>query len=143
MFLLGGGKASVEEYLAPEQRWVSVPDMPSAAHQMAAVAFDGNLLVIGGADTATYDSVSAVFEYNLMACSWKELPSLLTARYDCALTVLGGDVVVMGGRCGAHGHGDTPLSSVERYNRRLQCWEAMPSLTDSLVGIPSAVVVRG
>ena len=83
--------ASVEEYLALEGRWVSVPDLPIAVADAAAVALDGKLLVIGGKESA------AVLEYNLADRSWKSLPSLLTARSRAAVTVLGGNVVARGG----------------------------------------------
>ena len=48
-----------------------------------------------------------------------------TARYGCAAVVLNGDVVVMGG---VQPDGSC-ISSVERYDRRRQCWEPMPSMT--------------
>ena len=41
LFIIGGGTASVEEYVASEQRWVSIPDMPRALVGAAAVALDG------------------------------------------------------------------------------------------------------
>ena len=135
LFIIGGQTASVEEYVASEQQWVSVPDMPRAVCDAAAVALDGNLLVIGG-DDPDHELLSAVLEYNLGDHSWKELPSLLTARSFCKATVLGGDVVVVGGY-GSNGY----VRSVERYNRRLQCWEVMASLTIRL-GDSAAVVLR-
>ena len=60
---------------------------------------------------------------------------MLQARTLFVVTVLGGDVVVMGG--------DTveASKSVERYNRRSQCWEAMPSLP-CLLFSAAAIVVR-
>ena len=137
LFIIGGQTASVEEYVPSEQRWVFVPDMPRAVCYAAAVALDGKLLVIGGYDPSTDELLSAVLEYNLVDRSWKELPSLLTARRYCAATVLGGDVVVSGGITS----NGTCLGSVERYNRRLQCWQTMASpsipIRDS-----TAVVVR-
>jgi len=48
LFVIGGGTAAVEEYVAAERRWVSVPDMPRAVRWVAAVALEGKLLVIGG-----------------------------------------------------------------------------------------------
>ena len=138
LFVIGGDTASVEEYLAPERRWVSVPDMPKAVSEAAAVALDGKLLVVGGWDSER-KTLSAVLEYDPGDGSWKELPSLLTARYGCTVTVLGADVVVMGG-FGGDGPSDEGLASVERYNRRSQCWEAMPSLTAPVPLLAAAVV---
>ena len=85
------------------------------------------------------DVISAVLEYNPEDRSWNGLPSLLTARSKCTATVLGGDVVVMGG-CYFEDDDFHPLLSVERYNRRLQCWEAMPSLTDTLQDFAAVVI---
>ena len=95
---------------------------------------DGKLLVIGGED-GSGRCLSTVLQYDLGDRSWTALPSLLTARAYCAVTVLGGDVVVMGG----WGVSDVPIASVERY-RRLQCWEAMPSLTGQLYASAAVVV---
>ena len=136
LFVVGGGTASVEEYVAVEQRWVSIPDMPRAVEDAAAVALDGKLLVIGGWNK-DLGTLSATLEYDPEDGTWKELPGLLTARSWCAVTVLGGDIAVVGG----FGSNHEGLTSAERYNRRLQCWEAMPSLTDPL-RYPAAVVVQ-
>ena len=89
LFIIGGEMASAVEYVASEQRWVSVLDMPREVWDAAAVALDGKLLVIGGVDPDTGEALSAVLEYNLVDRSWKELPSLLTGRSSCAATVLG------------------------------------------------------
>ena len=138
MFVIGGGTASVEEYVALERRWVSVPDMPRAVRLAAAVVLDGKLLVIGGVHDLN-EALSAVLEYDPGDGSWKELPSLLTARYGCAVCVLGGEVVVMGGWTWL-GRFWYRLASVERHNRRLQCWEAMPSLTDAMAYLAAVAV---
>ena len=122
--------------------WMPVPDMPKAASSVTAVAMDGKILVVGGYDSKSV-YLSTVLEYNLGDCTWNALPSLLTARCMCAVTVLGADVVVMGG----WGFDATtqevqgPIALVERYNRRLQCWEAMPSLTTGSMFRSEAVVV--
>ena len=123
--------ASVEEYLALEGRWVSVPDLPIAVAEATVVALNGKLLVIGGRKSA------AVLEYNLADHRWKTLPSLLTARSRAAVTVLEGNVVVMGG----YGASSQPLLSVERYNQWTRHWEVMPSLTNRLCN-PAAVVIQ-
>jgi hypothetical protein len=138
IFVIGGGTASVEEYQAQQQRWVSVPDMPRAVSAAAAVAFDGKLLVVGGRDSDG-NTLSAVLEYDLGDGSWKELPSLLNARSRCVVIVLRGDVVVLGGSQG-DGPSDEGLASAERYNRQSQCWEAMPSLTNPSLNLVAAVV---
>ena len=125
----------MEEYVAVEQRWVSIQDMPRAVTDAAAVALGGKLLVIGGFKFGI-GALSATLEYDPEDGTWKELPGLLTARYWCVVTVPGDDIVVMGG----HGSSHYGLTSVERYNRRLQRWEAMPSLTDPLEDSAAVVV---
>ena len=40
LFVIGGGTASVDAYVAPERRWVSVPDMPIAVWFADAVALE-------------------------------------------------------------------------------------------------------
>ena len=115
--------------MAAERRWVSVPDMPRAVLCAAAMELEGKLLVIGGV------TCSSVFEYDPGCRCWKQLPSMRQARYGCAVTVLGGSVVVMGGRI------TKEPKLVERYNRRSQCWEAMPSLPCALYSA-TAIGVR-
>ena len=137
MFVVGGGTASVEEYVALERRWVSVPDMPIAVEAVPAVALDGKLIVIGGRNNDTGSPNFAKLEYDPRDGSWKELPGLLAVRFFRAVTVLGGDIAVVGG----HGSNGVWITSVERYNRRLQCWEAMPSLIDGF-SHSAAVVVQ-
>ena len=98
LFIIGGGTASVEKYVALERQWVFVPDMPRAVFGAAVVALDGKLLVIGGffVDGSVHrPNFFAVLEYDPGDDSWKELPSPLTARSFCTVTVLGGNVVVM------------------------------------------------
>ena len=131
----------MEEYVALERRWVSVPDMPRGVYAAGAVALDGKLLVIGGRGRGL---LSAVLEYNPEDRSWKDLPSLLTARAECAAAVFGGDAVVMGGFAiiGDDEYSEYCCTSVERYNRRLQCWEAMPSLDTNRWAL-AAVVFQG
>ena len=60
---------------------------------------------------------------------------MLQARIFCAVTVLGADVVVMGGMTSG------ATKSMERYNRRSQCWKPMPSLPRPLT-LAAAIVVR-
>ena len=145
MFVIGrliqnAETASVEEYVALEWRWVSVPDMPTAVVGAAAVALDGKLLVIGGSDR-TIAPLAAVLECDPADRSWKDLPRLPTARTKCTVTVLGGDVVVLGGYAPTRPTPWAYVASVERYDRRAQRWEAMPSLLDPLTS-SAAVVVR-
>ena len=137
LFIIGGDTASVEEYVALEQRWVSVPDMPRAVTGAAAVALDGKLLVIGGTSGPDGNNRlrSAVVEYDPGDRSWKELPSLLTARAFCTAVVLGGDVVVMGGS-----NDDGVSVLVDRYNRQSQCWEAMASQPVTFLSSAAAVI---
>ena len=142
MFVVGGGTASVEEYVALERRWVSVPDMPRAVEGAAAVALDGKLIVIGGINHTSGFVSRGTLEYDPGDGSWKELPGLLRARFGCAVTVLGGDIVVMGGVADFDPFGGgSSVTSVERYNHRLQCWEAMPSMTEPL-DYSAALVVQ-
>ena len=125
--------------MASERRWVSVPDMPRAVFGAVAVALEGKLLVMGGEEGDSHMH-RAVAEYDPGRRSWKELPGMLQARTCSTVTVLGGDVVVMGGQIPS-GDDIQDTKLVERYNRRSQCWEAMPSLPCPLVRA-AAIVVR-
>ena len=137
LFVIGGSTV-MEEYIASERSWVPVAYMRSAADGMAAVVMNGKLIVIGGFDFGRY--LTTVRAYDPRDRTWNELPSLLTARAYCAATVLGGDIVVIGGWGVSGPMGADRISSVERYNQRLQCWEAMPSLTKSLSDSAAIVV---
>uniref|UniRef100_A0A7S1IC19 Uncharacterized protein n=1 Tax=Eutreptiella gymnastica TaxID=73025 RepID=A0A7S1IC19_9EUGL len=82
------------------------------------------MLVIGGCSMVSDSDegqVSGVLGYNPGDRSWKELPRLLKARSgpDFTVAVVAGDVLAIGG----YGRYLSPLTSVERYNRRSRCWE--------------------
>ena len=121
--------SSAEEYIAAEQRWQSLPDMPLPVATAAAVEWQGKLLVIGGLNAWVISR--AVQEYDPGSRNWRQLPSLIDGPAYPAAVVFGGDVMVMGGYEVRTGQWQ-PLRTVERYNRQSQCWEAMPSMTEAL-----------
>uniref|UniRef100_A0A7S1IC53 Uncharacterized protein n=1 Tax=Eutreptiella gymnastica TaxID=73025 RepID=A0A7S1IC53_9EUGL len=100
------------------------------------------MLVIGGCSMVSDSDegqVSGVLGYNPGDRSWKELPRLLKARSgpDFTVAVVAGDVLAIGGH---EGDQDTPLTSVERYDRRSRCWEAIASLDCPLFFTATRVV---
>ena len=63
LHVFGGGTAFVEEYVAPQRRWVSVPGMPRAVYGAAAVALEGKPLGIGGINSEV-GVLRAILEYD-------------------------------------------------------------------------------
>ena len=78
LFVVGGHTASVEEYMAAERRWVSVPDMPRAVSWVSAVELEGKLLVIGGRRKPAGNRsgpTCAVLEYNPAIAAGRSCPA--------------------------------------------------------------------
>ena len=132
--------ASAEEYIASERRWAYLPDMPRAAYDTTAVAWNGKLLVIGGRSEDAAVS-RAVSEYDPVRRSWRELPPMIGGRAGCAAVVVGPGVMVMGGSGGSGWRAF--LRTVELYDSRSGCWEARRRMTKSFSEGRVAVVHRG
>lgn len=76
--------------------WHLGTPMPAPRGGLAAVAVEGRVIVVGGADMGR--SVADVRSYDPVADSWTEVPAMPTPRDHLAVVVLAGRVHALGGR---------------------------------------------
>lgn len=84
-----------------------------------------------GTDTAMAPS-NRVFCYNPLTSIWKEISPMNEARPRCKLAALGGCIYAIGGEC---------LSSVERYDPRLDRWTFVAPLPNDTFAVAHHVTV--
>jgi len=89
--------------------WTALPArMAEARYSSSAVAFNGEIVVMGGQNTS--QSFRSIEAYNPSSGTWRALPAMFRARIDFDSVVLNGMIYVIGGKSGT-----TVLSQVERY----------------------------
>lgn len=95
-----GSTPKVEGYDAAIDTWKSGPDLPLALHHAMAVAYRGELVVLGGWAPAgavlTAEASNRV--YALRRGQWVELPRLKRGRAAGVAAVVGDKIVVAGGQ---------------------------------------------
>ena len=76
--------------------WSKITDAPVVVSTCAAVG--GELVAVGGRDTAEGKSTSAVYKYNMISESWNVITNMPTARRLCHVAVLPtNEMIVVGG----------------------------------------------
>ena len=76
--------------------WSRIANAPVAYSTCAAVG--GELVAVGGEDTAEYKDTSAVYKYNMISKSWDVITNMPTARNTCLVAVLPtNEMIVVGG----------------------------------------------
>ena len=76
--------------------WNRIADAPVVESTCAAV--DGELVAVGGQDTAKSKNTSAVYKYNMISKSWNVITNMPTARDACLVAVLPtNEMIVVGG----------------------------------------------
>jgi N-acetylneuraminic acid mutarotase len=101
IWILGGlrnGVAlqTVENYEPRTGAWQTGPPLPIPLHHATAVAYRGEVVVLGGASDQLAHASDKMFA--LRGDKWVELPSLRHARAASAATVVGNQIVVAGGQ---------------------------------------------
>jgi N-acetylneuraminic acid mutarotase len=108
-WLIGGLRDSPEGAVASDQverfdptinSWGLGPKLPVALHHDMAVAYDGQLLTLGGWTPEGRNLTANVSNrvYSLVGSRWIDWPSMPTARAAGAAGVVDGKVVVVGGQ---------------------------------------------
>lgn len=93
-------------------------DMSTKRDNLAAVAFNGNVIALGGNPVSCSSSgncnigspMRSAESYNPIANTWTDISSMLNPRQDFVAVVLNGDLYVIGGD-----NGSNETASVERY----------------------------
>ena len=99
--LVGGdATTSVEGYDPAIDTWKAGPDLPIVLHHEMAVAYNGELVVMGGwiPRGPALTAVTSDRVFALRQGRWVELPQLAHARAAAAAAVVGNRIVVVGGQ---------------------------------------------
>ena len=84
-----------------ESVWSRITDAPVVMSTCAAVG--GELVAVGGMDTAEVKNISAVYKYNMISESWDVITDMPTARHFCLVAVLPtSEMIVVGGYYRGH-----------------------------------------
>jgi non-specific serine/threonine protein kinase len=94
------GSRKLEGYDPVINSWKAGPELPVRLHHEMAVAYKGQLVVIGGWIPKGSDLSAEVSNrvFALRGGSWVELPHLAKARAAAAAAVVGDKIVVVGGQ---------------------------------------------
>ena len=100
--------------------------LPYPVHEMAAVKWGDDKLIIGGADSNN-QPLNKVLMYNIKTQKCHELPNTKYKRRGCVVAVVRDTVIVMGGR-DETGEG---LKSVEGFRFDRYSWEELPPMHEA------------
>lgn len=129
---------SLYAYDPRAEKWETLPSMTQPREHTAAVAFGGDLWVLGGRwDEAMLDSVEI---FDIDTASWSSGPSLQEARSGFGATVVGDSIYVAGGEVfdQSDGFAATALDTVERFDG--EQWTFIEALPRRLHGAPLVTV---
>ncbi|XP_059617043.1 kelch-like protein 1 [Phlebotomus argentipes] len=102
--------------------WNEETPMTICRYFAEAVAFDGQLFVIGGCDEQF--SLNSVERYNPNTKEWSHEAPMVKHRYHIGVTATKDHIYVFGGYNG----NDRPLSCVERYDPKADEWTIVATL---------------
>lgn len=121
------------------QTWSTGAGLPGAAvENPAAVAYQGQLYVIGGSTQASSGATTSAHRYDPATNTWTTLPSMATGRGGPAAAVVGDDIWVAGGM-DANG---ASLASTEVFHIPTGTWSAGPTMATARDN-PGAAAVGG
>lgn len=134
----GETSAVLERYDLKRNRWTRRRPIPQAVNHAAAVAYRGDLYVLGGfaARTGLADETRAFWRYRPRTNRWTRMSDAPSARGALAAGVIGDRLYAIGGA-----RSGTALATLEVYDFRRRRWStgrAMPTAREHL-----AAAVRG
>lgn len=117
-------------------RWIRLPNMPTARAALAAGVVGGKLYAVGGSDgSAAMDKLEI---YDIATRRWRRGPAFSVAREHLGGAVFGGRFYAVAGR-NANGN----LAIVEGYNPRARSWSRLPDIPKERGGNGAAVLGDG
>ncbi len=118
-----------------QPQWQYRSSMPTARQGMAAAALNGNIYVIGGAQTG-HNALNIVEAYDVQHDSWQTgIAPLNNARTSAAAVALQNKIYLFGGR-----NHHNLISTVEVYDPAVNQWSIVSQIPTPREGL-SAVVV--
>lgn len=118
-----------EAYDVTTNAWSSLPALPYAVSGAVAVAYNGQLCVLGGL-LASGEPIGHAQVYRPDINQWitdpnlGALPPMRTARHSAAAAVLDGKIYVLGGM----GEDRTALTACEVYDPATKTWQVLPPM---------------
>ncbi len=131
IYLLGG-----REFQETTQGWAfdpetgtydAIADLPSAQNGLAAVALDGRVWAIGGANAFGL-ALPTLRSYDPVLDAWTDHRPMLNGRRDAVAVVIGGEIHVVGG------DNNGPVQAVEIYDPLTDRWRNGPLLPEARAG---------
>ena len=118
---------SVIIYDIIKNQFQELAPLPYPVHEMAAVKWgDDKLIIIGGADSNN-QPLNKVLMYNIKTQKIHELPDTKYKRRGCVVAVVRDTVIVMGGR----DETGEDLKSVEGFRFDRYSWEELPPMHEA------------
>ena len=136
IYLVGGtgGTTALLRFDPAEDSWAVLPGPSQPREHVAAVAFNGELWVIGGRWGGT-GALAAVEIFDPASGAWRDGPEMIEARSGFGAAVVGDGIVVAGGEIlGARPW--TALASAEVYDAESGAWRLLPELPAGIHGMP-------
>ncbi|XP_028406669.1 actin-binding protein IPP-like [Dendronephthya gigantea] len=112
--------ATVYAYDINNNECKTLPPLPFPIAAMATVSYEGNVVLIGGANKHV-DALNTVFMYEVKTGKCKELPRLNQERAGCTAVITGNMIIVMGGCCETN----NCLNSVECLDLSTNEWREL------------------
>jgi N-acetylneuraminic acid mutarotase len=109
--------------------------MSTPRYAFAAVALNGSIYAIGGANASTF-GLNSVEMYNPSSNTWTAVAPLLTGRANFGATSAGGLIYVMGGLDGNFNQ----LNTVEVYNPATNSWSTAATMPTTRYNLAAASV---
>lgn len=109
------------------ERLPPIPDFPDCLPIFCRmVVTDGKLIVLGGWNPVTYETLQTVYVFNFVTQSWSRGASMSTSRSFFACAAMEKLVFVAGG----HDNSKTALKSAEVYNVETDQWTSLSPMNE-------------
>jgi len=139
LYVFGGntsGMATARSFrCCAEQGWQEIAPMPGPRAQGGAVAIEGKIYIVGGANTDRL--VSPTYVYDTATDRWTTGAPIPTPRDHLGAAALGGRVCAVGGRRLSLLQN---LATFECYDPSQDSWKAMPDAPTARGGIGAAAL---
>lgn len=121
--------------------WKRLPPIPELTPQTLPLfcrfaAVSGKLVVLGGWDPSTWETLPSVHIFNFSKWSWSRGADMPTVRSFFTCGVLGQDIIVAGG----HDNNKNALRSADIYNLEQDTWDSLPNMTSERDECAAAVL---
>ncbi len=144
LYLAGGGDEmrplkSFDIFDFTTGTWRRGPDLPLATDHVAGASYDGAFYVFGGRPAYGGGVYANAFRYRPGAGRWERLPDMRRGRAGfVAVGSCAGPIVYGGEDPGSSPSGT--IAEAERYDTRLDRWEALPNMLTPRHGLGGGAV---